>query len=387
MHGSSVVVGIGESKYYKRGASPDPEFVLACQAIRRAAEDAGIDVRDIDGIISYADQRNPPVRLAAALGLRKLNFTADPFSGGGNNVAATIQLADAAISAGYAKNVVAFRAIAQGQFGRFGQSREGAARADAAMAWSGVYGLLSPAMECAIHTRRFMEDHGISQEALCDIVLACYSNAQRNPRALRNGTDLTREEYHDSRWITEPFHLYDCCPENDGAAAAVLTSSERARDLRAKPVSIVAAAQCLGPRFGVSALQPRWLGGSFYSDAGETLWQHAGMRPSNIDVVQFYENFSGMVMITLCEMGFCQPDEVEAFVANGALEGPDARTPFNTSGGNIAEAYIHGFELINEAVRQVRGESTCQVADVETSLVVGGPGYAPASTVLFGPAR
>jgi acetyl-CoA acetyltransferase len=232
-----------------------------------------------------------------------------------------------------------------------------------------------------------MDEHGISREALCDIVLACYANAQRNPRALRHGTRLTREKYHESRWIVEPFHLYDCCPENDGAAAAVVTSPERARDLEAKPVSIVAAAQGLGPRFGTAAFQPRWLGSMFYRAAAEDLWQRAGIRPADVHVAQFYENFSGPVLIALCEMGFCKPEEVEAFVADGALEGPDARTPFNTSGGNLGEAYIHGFELVNEAVRQVRGESTCQVGGVESSLVVAGPGYAPGSTVLFGPAR
>ncbi len=386
MHGSAVVVGVGETPYYKRGEAPQSEFALACEAIRRAAEDAGIDVRDIDGVVSYMDQRNPPVRLAASLGLRKLDFTADPFSGGGNNVGAAIQLADAAITAGYAKHVVAFRAIAQGQFGRFGQARAGGARAMAMMSWSTVYGLLTAGAECALHTRRFMHDHGISQEALCDVVLACYANAQRNPRALRKGTDLTREKYHDSRWIVEPFHLYDCCPENDGAAAVVITSPERARDLRPKPVSIVAAAQGLGPRFGIAPFQPRWLGGSFYGDAGETLWQRAGVRARDVDVAQFYENFSGPVMMAMCEMGFCEPEDFEAFVANGALEGPEARLPFNTSGGNLGEAYIHGFELVNEAVRQVRGASTCQVAKVESSLVVAGPGYCPASTVLFGPA-
>ena len=91
-------------------------------------------------------------------------------------------------------------------------------------------------------------------------------------------------------------------------------------------------------------------------------------------------------MMAMCEMGFCEPEDFEAFVANGALEGPEARLPFNTSGGNLGEAYIHGFELVNEAVRQVRGASTCQVAKVESSLVVAGPGYCPASTVLFGPA-
>ena len=115
----------------------------------------------------------------------------------------------------------------------------------------------------------------------------------------------------------------------------------------------------------------------------ETLWNRAGVTPGDIDVVQLYENFTGPVLMALCELGFCVPEDVEAFVADGALEGPDARLPFNTSGGNIGEAYIHGLEMVNEAVRQIRGESTCQVKGAELSLAVGGPCYSPGSAVLF----
>jgi acetyl-CoA acetyltransferase len=386
MHGQAAVAGVGESAYYIRGQSPDSEFQLACTAIRNAVADSGLELAEIDGFVSYMDQRNDPLRLAHALGLRELRWAATTWAGGGNNAAAAVQLADAAVSAGYAKHVVAFRALAQGQFGRFGRARGLGARAEGDMAWKAPYGLLSPAQECALHTKRFMHDHDISQEALCEIALACYANAQLNPRALRHGQPLTREAYHASRWIVEPFHLYDCCPENDGAAAIVVTSGERARDLPNKPVPIVAAAQGLGPRFGFSAFQGRWFPGMFYASVGEAIWQRSGAKPADVDVLQLYENFTGPVIMTLCEMGFCHPDEVEAFVADGALEGPDARLPFNTSGGNIGEAYIHGFELVNEAVRQVRGESTCQVKDVNLSLVVAGPGYAPGSAVLFGAA-
>ncbi len=384
MQGGAAVIGVGESEFYVRGRSPDSEFRLACTAIQRAVEDAGLALADIDGIVSYMDQRNDPLRLAATLGLKELRWAAQTWAGGGNNAAAAVQLADAAVCGGYAKHVVAFRALAQGQFGRFGQSRGGAARMPGDMAWKAPYGLLSPAQECALHTQRFMHDHGISQEALCSISLACYANAQLNPRAIRHGDPLTREKYHASRWIVEPFHLYDCCPENDGATAIVVTTPERARDLRPKPVPILATAQGLGPKYGFSAFQERWFPGMFYGNVGEAIWQRAGVRPPDVDVVQFYENFTGPVMMTLCEMGFCEPGEVEAFVADGALEGPDAKLPFNTSGGNIGEAYIHGFELVAEAARQVRGDSTCQVKDVALSLVVAGPGYSPGSAVLFG---
>jgi acetyl-CoA acetyltransferase len=299
-------------------------------------------------------------------------------------VSFSIQLADAAISGGYARYVVAFRALAQGQFYRFGSSFAGLAAASGDMAWRLPYGLMSPAQECALHTARWMHDHGVSQEVLCDIAVACYANAQRNPRAVRHGSPLTREDYHSSRWIVRPFHLFDCCPENDGAAAVLVTTPERARDLRQTPVAIVATAQGLGPDFGTAAFQRRWFPGMFYRGVGEAIWQRAGIRPADVDALQMYENFTGPVAMAMCELGFCEPDEIGAFTANGALEGPEARLPFNTSGGNLGEAYIHGFEMINEAVRQVRGDSTCQVAGVEHSLAVGGPGYSPGSAALFG---
>ena len=101
-------------------------------------------------------------------------------------------------------------------------------------------------------------------------------------------------------------------------------------------------------------------------------------------MAQFYENFTGPVLMALCEMGFAPPDGIEEFVSGGRLVGPDAAFPFNTSGGNMGEAYIHGFEMVNESVRQIRGDSTCQVKNVERALVVAGPGYCPGSAVLLG---
>src|SRR5215470_13229883 len=122
MHGSAAIAGIGESTYYKRGESPHSEFQLACIAIQRAVADAGLELGDIDGFVSYTDQRNTPLRLARALGLKELRWTGITWAGGGNSMAAAVQVADAAVSAGYARHLVVFRALAQGQFGRFGQA-------------------------------------------------------------------------------------------------------------------------------------------------------------------------------------------------------------------------------------------------------------------------
>jgi acetyl-CoA acetyltransferase len=382
MHGAAVVVGVGESTYYPRGGAEESEFQLACIAIRNAVADAGLTMRDIDGLASYMD-RNEPVRLSAALGLGDLHFTAQTFGGGGNGAAAAVTLADAAITAGYATTIVVYRALAQGQFYRYGRATRPRRASDAA-AYTAPYGLLSPAQICAMQTMRFMHEHGITQDTLAEIVLTSYDHAQHNPRAIRFGKPLTREAYHASRWIAEPFHLYDCCPENDGAAAIVVTTRERARDLRSTPVSIIAAAHGLAHRDGAAAFTEPGFPTAHHRQVGEQLWKRAGAKPGDVQVAQFYENFTGPVLMAIAEMGFCEPGELNDFAANGNLRWPNGELPINTSGGNVGEAYIHGFGNVVEAVRQVRGESTCQVADVELSLSVSGPGFAPGSAVLFG---
>ena len=385
MNRAAVVVGVGESTYYKRGGSPDSEFVLACTAIRRAVEDAGLAMADVDGFVSYME-RNEPVRLSAALGTGDLAFTAQTFGGGGNGAGAAVAIADAAISAGYANCVVVFRSLAQGQFHRYGQTARPRAAAGAA-AFLAPYGIGSPAQTCAMQTMRYMYDHGVTQDALAEVALAAYAHAQHNPRAIRYGTPLTRDEYHASRWIAEPFHLYDCCPENDGAAAMVLTTRERARDLSKPPVAVVAAALGLEHRDGVGAFGEANFPTAHYRHVARQLWTRAGVGPADIPVAQMYENFTGPVLMAIAEMGFCAAEDLNEFVADGNIQWPDGRLPINTSGGNLAEAYIHGFGNLVEAVRQVRGESTCQVggADgVALSLSVSGPGFAPGSAVLFG---
>ena len=382
MQGKAVVAGVGESTYYPRGGATETEFQLACIAIRAALADAGLTTADVDGFVSYME-RNEPVRLSAALGTGPLNFTAQSFGGGGNGSGSAVTIADAAISAGYASCIVVFRSLAQGQFARYGRAgRSPLARGSAA--FTSPYGLLSPAQTTAMQTQRYMHDHAITADSLAEIALASYAHAQRNPRAIRYGTPLTSDEYHASRWIAEPFHLYDCCPENDGAAAIVLTTPERARDLAKPAVSIVAGAHGLDHRGGVAAFGEASFPTAHYRQVASTLWDRAGVQPKDIPVAQFYENFTGPVLMAIAEMGFCEPGELNDFVANDNLRWPNGGLPINTSGGNLGEGYIHGFGNMVEAVRQIRGESTCQVEGAELCLSVAGPGYAPGSAVLFG---
>ncbi len=181
-----AVAGIGETKYYKRGKAPVPEFKLAVEAITKAAEDAGIAVIDIDGFSGYADDRNSAVRLAAALGLPQLRFANMMWGGGGGGGSGAVGNAAAAIVAGYAKYVCVFRALAQGQFGRFGQAPP-VKTVSGPAAYTLPYGMAVPAHWVALRTRRFMHDHGINQDPLRAVAMADYYHAQFNPRAVMYG--------------------------------------------------------------------------------------------------------------------------------------------------------------------------------------------------------
>ena len=377
-----AIVGIGETTYYKRGGAPVSEFVLACEAILKAAEDAGIDVREIDGFASYSNDRSDPVRVANALGIREISFTNMFWGGGGGGVCGAVGNAAAALVAGYAKYVVAYRSLAQGQFGRFGQS-SASGPVSGAMAYVAPYGVMTPAQHIALRTQRFMHEHGVTQDSLAAIALASYAHAQRNPRAVMYGRPLTRRDYDESRWIVEPFHLFDCCQENDGAAAVILTTADRARDLQQQPAYLMAAAQGSDSRFTLATHGAPDYPSANFKPVARRLFEMAGISAKDVDVAQVYENFTGGTMLSLVEHGFCEPDEVEEFCTEANLTWPDGELPLNTSGGNLAECYMHGLELVNEAVRQVRGTSSCQVDGAEIALVAGGPVTAPVSDLIL----
>lgn len=385
LRGRVAIAGIGESTYYKRGEAREPEFVLGLRAILAACADAGVDPRDVDGFASYSNDRNEPSRIAAALDCRELTFSNMQWGGGGGGGSGAVGNAAAAIAAGLADCVVVYRALAQGQFGRFGAgARRDSVAGDPAL-WM-PYGLMSPAQMFAMRAMRLMHEHGIRQEALRAVALASYRHAQKNPRAIMHGRPLTAEAYDASRWIVEPFHLYDCCLENDGAAALLLVSAERARDLRQPPAYLLGAAQGSERRAGAgSHNNPDYATASFKTVA-RRLYAMAGVKPSEIDVVQSYENFTGGVVMSLVEHGFFGYDEANAFCTLENFSAPDGELPLNTSGGNLAECYMHGLELQVEAVRQIRGQSTAQVPGAKLALVASGPMVTPVSDMILGSA-
>lgn len=384
IRGKVAAVGVGETIYYKHSQSPDSEFVLALKAILRAVEDAGLRPHDIDGFASYSNDRNDPSRIAAALGLPELRFANMHWGGGGGGVAAAVANGAAAISVGYAECVVVFRALAQGQFRRFGEALpDRVVSGDAA--YMSPYGVLSPAQKYAMRATRFMHDHGVSNDVLRAIAMASYHHAQTNPRAIRQGHPLDARTYDDSRWIVEPVNrLFDCCQENDGAAAVVLVSAERARDLKQKPVYLIGAAQGSDHRCGAPAMNATNFASSSFTTVAPRLYESAGVTAKDIDVVQSYENFTTGVMMALVEHGFCAPGEANEFLTLENLTAPGGGLPLNTSGGNLAECYMHGLGLQIEAIRQIRGESCNQVPDAKLAMNIAGPMVTPVSSLIMG---
>jgi len=382
IRGKTAIVGIGETTYYKRAQAPDPEFKMVLEAILLAAEDAGIDVREIDGFASYSGDRNTPERIANALGIPHYGLSNMFWGGGGGGGSGAIANAVSAIAAGYIDVAVVYRGLAQGQFGRFGQGAQvNVVRGQGA--FTAPYGLMSPAQTFAMRVRRFMHDHSVHQDALRAISLTSYNHAQNNPRAVMQGRPLTEEIYENSRWIVEPFHLFDCCMENDGAAAVILVSAERAKDMKQKPAYVLSAAQGSFYRQGASAHNAPDYATSNFKTVAPRLYSMAGVGPEDVDVLQSYENFTGGVLMSVVEHGFCEPDECNEFFTVENFAAPNGKLPMNTSGGNLAECYMHGLELITEAVKQIRGTSPNQVPDVEVSMVTSGPMVQPVSSLIL----
>ncbi len=383
LRGRAAVAGVAETRYYRWGQAPDAEFKLAIEAVLRVCEDAGISPRDVDGFSSYANDRSDASRMAAAIGIDDLRFAGMQWGGGGGGGSGAVANAAAAVATGQAEAVVVFRALAQGQFGRFGQGPRSNTVAGFG-AHTIPYGLMSAAQQFAMKVTRFMHDHDVSHEAQKAISLASYHHAQNNPRAIMYGRPLDEDTYDTSRWITEPFRLFDCCQENDGAAALLIVPAERAKDFPHPPCYVLGAVSGSHHRAGAPVHNTPDYGSSSFPTVAPRLYDMAQIGPDDVDVLQSYENFTGGVMMSIVEFGFCSPEEVNDYFKVENFLAPTGTLPLNTSGGNLAECYMHGLELNIEAVRQVWGESTSQVPDVNVSMVHSGPMVTPVSACVFG---
>ena len=373
-----AIVGIGQVEFSKSiGRS---ECRTALEAIRLALGDAGLTPSQVDGLVRFDIETTSEVEIARNLGIPNLRFFGEVGYGGGGGCAA-VGHAAMAIETGCADTVVCWRARNRGSGGRPWAGTRPEVGGDAQ--FSIPFGLVRPVDQIAMLARRHMFEYGTTSEQLGAVAVAFRKHAARNPRAMMRDA-ITLADHQTSRMVSDPLRKLDCCLETDGALAVVLTSLERARDLKQRPAVLVAAAQETGPEHVVMANyhQPRFLETPSLWAARE-LWARAGVRPSDIDCAQFYDAFTPLVIFSLEEYGFCKPGEGGPYCEGGRLEWPDGELPSNTSGGGLSEAYVHGFNLILEGVRQVRGTSTSQVRDASLCLVTSGAGV-PTSAFIVG---
>ena len=373
----TAIVGIGQTPFAKRLEGSEKR--LACEAIVAALDDAGIAPSEVDAFASYTMEETEEVEVAKSIGAGDLTFFSKVGYGGGGGCATVGHLA-MAIATGQATVGVAWRSRKRGSGPR--PWTDTVRQLPTPAQWSRPWGLLRPVDEIAMLTRRYMHEYGATREHLANVAIAARKHANRNSNAVMHERPLTREEYMASRWISEPLCLFDNCLETDGALACVVVSAERAADCPNPPAYVHAFAQGLPAQH--STMVNYWnedpLEGPSWT-CGRLLWKRSDFRPEDVKVAQIYDAFTSLVPLSLEGYGFCGRGEGAAFTEGGAIE-PGGTLPVNTSGGGLSEAYVHGFNLITEGVRQVRGTSTAQVPDVDACLVTSGEGV-PTSALLL----
>jgi len=383
--GKTAIAGIGATEFSKD--SGRSEMSLACEAVVAALDDAGIAPSEVDGFACFGPENNPEIEIARHTGMNELTFFGRVHYGGGA-ACATVHQAAMAVATGSADVVVCYRAFNERSGRRFGsgvQDIQPAATAERAQfSWYAPMGLLTPASWVAMVARRYMHDYGATSEDFGRIAVADRKHAATNPAAWFYGSPVTLEDHQNSRWIAEPLHLLDCCQETDGGQALIVTSVERARDLKNTPAVIEAVAQGTGV--------DQHLMTSYYRDdisqlpemgvVARQLWEGAGLSAKDIQMAILYDHFTPYVLMQLEEFGFCGRGEAKDFIRDGRIE-IGGELPINTHGGQLGEAYIHGMNGIAEGVRQIRGTSVNPVADVEHILVTAGTGV-PTSGLILG---
>jgi acetyl-CoA acetyltransferase len=344
-----AIVGVGETPYRRFKPDNAPTTLeLATHAIRAAAADAGLATSDIDCLMSYhlGDSTETAV-VAGHLGLT-LNYFLD-MTGGGSSIETLITAATGLLEVGACHTVCIYRSLLGYAGRRFGL---GSSAATIANGMASVYGVISPAQRFAPVFSRYMTESGLTSYEVAHIKAAQSAHARANPKALYPH-EVTVADVLSSRWIVQPvLHLYDCCVESDSATAIIITSLERALNLRQHPIVILAS---LGR---VSRLNPMYFYNGAITDIGavrarQTIFGLAGVTHDDIDLTGAYDAFTFTSALLLDKFGFCPPEGIGSYLTSGIIN-LGGRRPNNTSGGQLCEGYTHGSSLVIENVRQLR---------------------------------
>ena len=367
-----AIVGVGESeRSRKSGTTP---LHMALVAARNALQDAGLEAKDIDGVMSYSTGDScSSHQLATYLGVRP-SYVNDVM-GGGSSTEMLIADAIGLIEAGMLKTVLIWRSMNGSSGKKVGRGYDPDMIQEAIDGGSFIipYGSASPSQWFGMFATRHMYETGLTREHLGHVCVDLYEHARRNPKAFLHGNSLTMEEYMDTPYISYPFTKHDCCVELDEANAIIVTSAERAQDCKSKPVYIM----------GISARESH-PHAHYWSDLTQVasdyvapqVYKSAGVKPSDIQVASIYDCFSWVVLRQLEAFGFAPRGEVGDFVAAGNLK-MGGSLPTNTAGGMLSEGYTHGMNNVLEIVRQIRHEykgTERQVENCEIGICTGWAG-------------
>jgi acetyl-CoA acetyltransferase len=372
----AAIAGIGATEFSK--ASGRSELTLAAECAKAALDDAGIHPSEVDGMITFTLDGSDEIHLARCLGVKDLAYTTR-IPGGGAAAVATISQAMALVNAGLCEVVVIWRAMNERSQYRFGQPHtlESAfqpGNGTGSLLWCMPFGAQTPATWESLAAQRYMQEFGVTNEDFGRVSVVPRKHAATNPKAWFYNKPITLAEHQASKWIVEPvLRLLDCCQESDGGVAIVVTSLERARNGRSKPVRITGACQSIP--YNVEVIS------NYYHEdlsrmpeaegTAKRLYAQTGLKPSDMQAAMLYDAFTPQVFKQLEAFGFCPRGEAKSFVKDGHIE-IGGSLPVNTNGGLIGEAYIHGMNNVAEAVRQVRGTAVNQVASVNHVLVTSG---------------
>lgn len=357
-----AIVGVGASP---QGRVPGcTSLSLAVTAFKRALDDCGLHKDQIDGLLTMPGTTSPErsnnyLRLGETLGINP-KYTGSMTMGGGT-AGALVQQAAMAVNSGMADYV----ACVFGDAAKSGNSRFAGA-SGWGDSWN-IWGMMSACANSATAASRHMALYGTKSTHLAEVAVANRYHASMNPEAVMR-TPITIEDHQNSRFIVEPLRLLDCCLISDGGVCIIVTSAERAKDLKQKPVLI----RGMGQAYTTTNLDREdWWYVPHQKDALDRMWAMAGVGPKDIDVAQLYDNFTISVLLWLEHAGFCKKGEAGSFVEGGRIQlGGDL--PVNTAGGNHSESYMEGWLHIVEGVRQMRGQcGERQVQGAETCLVTG----------------
>lgn len=342
---AAAIAGIGEP--VEVGYIPSKsEIQLAAEASIAALEDAGLSKRDVDAIYS---QSGPASRLAAYLGIEPVEGIDSTGIGGASN-AVQLARAAAAIATGQV-NTVLIAHCGKARSGREEVGRQPGGEGDTQ--WGIPFGIAAPAAGYAMAARRHMFEYGTTSAQFAAVAVSTRAWAVMNPRATMRAP-IVVEDVLNSRIICDPLHLLDCCLVSDAAGALVITSLERARDLKQRPISILGVGEA-------HHTEPIWafpdMTHTGAAVSGQKALTMAGVSHGDIDVLELYDAFTSEVVCILEDLGFCKKGEGGSFVEAGRTA-PGGELPMNTQGGALS--YLHpgmfGIFTIIEAVRQLRHE-------------------------------